>query len=255
MKIIGHRGAAGMALENTLESIRSAIKAGVDAVEVDVRLTKDKHLVLSHDEHLGRVSPEPTKVHETALRDLRELKLHNGKHIPTLQEAIKAAGATTIIVDAKGDGWAEPLARIITAEKPKSVGIISFNHDELKVFSRQCPDVAVYALEHTSPIDVIHGARERKFTGIDINFWILNPLTYYLARRYNLKVIVYTVNHVWIARFLKVLYPNISITTNNPHKLGYLSDVKKRERAIKKTSTKRSPPPQSGTAALPKGRP
>jgi glycerophosphoryl diester phosphodiesterase len=254
MKIIGHRGAAGLALENTLESIRSAIKAGVDAIEVDVRLTKDHHLVLSHDEHLGRVSSEHTKVHETALRELRELKLHNGKRIPTLQEAIKAVGDTPLIIDAKDDGWAEPLARIVSHERGKSISVVSFNHDELKEFSHLCPHVDVYALEHTSPIDVIHGARDRKLTGIDINFWILNPLTYYLARRYNLKVIVYTVNYVWIARFLKVFYPNISITTNNPDRLGFLSDIKKRERATKRTSTKRSRSRQSHTAAVPKGR-
>lgn len=243
-----------MALENTLESIRSAIQAGVDAVEVDVRLTQDHHLVLSHDKHIGRVSPNTTVVHETPLEELRGLKLHNGKRIATLQEALKAVGSTPLIIDAKDSGWAQPLARILHAHSSRSISVISFNHDELESFSALCPHVDTYALEHTSPMDVVHGAYERKFTGIDINFWILNPLTYYLARRHNLKVIVYTVNRVWIARFLKFLYPHISITTNNPDKLGFLSDIKKRERAIKRASTSRSRSRRSRTASAPRSR-
>lgn len=247
MKIIGHRGAAGMALENTLQSIRSAIKAGVDAVEVDVRLTKDHHLVLSHDKHMGRVSTVNTVVHETSFEELRGLKLHNGKRIATLQEAMKAVGDTPLIIDAKGEGWAQTLATVLRDEHAKKVSVIAFNHNELERFSKLRPQIPVYALEHTSPLEVIHEARERRLTGIDINFWILNPLTYFLARRYNLKIIVYTVNKVWIARFVKFLYPHISITTNNPDKLGFLSDVKKREKAIKKASAKRTRPRRSRT--------
>jgi len=51
MKIIGHRGAKGLAPENTIESIQLAIKHGVDMIEIDVRLQGDS-VVLSHDETL-----------------------------------------------------------------------------------------------------------------------------------------------------------------------------------------------------------
>jgi glycerophosphoryl diester phosphodiesterase len=227
MKIIGHRGAAGLALENTLQSIRSAIDAGVDAIEIDVRMTKDKHLVLSHDEHTKRVSPLKLVVHETHLEDLQTLKLHNGKRMPTLKEAMRVTGDTPLIIEAKDDGWAQPLAKLLHKSGSKDIGVIAYNHDELYAFSLLCPRVSVYALQHTSPFDVIQFAQQRGFTGVDLNFWILNPLTYWWARRAGLEVIVYTVNTVWMARFLKFLYPHIGITTNNPHKLGFLSDSRR----------------------------
>jgi len=47
--IVGHKGAAGYAPENTLTSFREAIKIGCDRTELDVRLTKDNQLVVIHD--------------------------------------------------------------------------------------------------------------------------------------------------------------------------------------------------------------
>lgn len=234
MKIIGHRGAAGMALENTVESIQSAIAAGVDAVEVDVRLTKDGHLVLSHDRDTSRVSAAREAVRDSLLEELQQLQLHGNNRIATLPEAIKVVGSTPLVIEGKDSAWAQPLARLLHEFKHKKFVVISFNHNELEIFSSLCPNIPVYGLEHTAPFDAIHQAREHGFTGIDINFWLLNPLTYYWARHEGLEIIVYTVNKVWMARFLKFLYPHISITTNNPHKLGFLSDIKKRERAQRK---------------------
>jgi len=230
MKIIGHRGAAGLALENTLESIRSAIHENVDAVEIDVRLTKDHHLVLSHDTHTNRVSESNIVVRQTHLEELQTLLLHNGKRMPTLKEAMRVMAGTPLIIDAKGGNWAQPLAKLLHQNHRQSISVIAFNHEELSNFSLLCPHIPVYALERTSPFEVIQTAKQRKFTGVDFNFWILNPLSYWLARRAKLEIIVYTVNNVWMARFLKVLYPHISITTNNPHKLGFLSDSQQKTR-------------------------
>ncbi len=48
------------------------------------------------------------------------------------------------------------------------------------------PDIKVYLREFIRPIEIIQIAVEFKANGIDMNFWILNPLTYYLAKRNNL---------------------------------------------------------------------
>lgn len=240
MKIIGHRGAAGLALENTLESIHTAIRSGADAIEIDVRLTKDKHLVLSHDPNTGRVSEHDVSVHTTPLAEIQKIALHNGKPIPTLKQAILAVADTPLIIEAKSDGWALPLAALVHNYRHKDISVISFNLDELAAFTLLCPDVPVYALERWSPYDVIQAAKRLNLTGIDISFWILNPMTYWWARRARLKIIVFTVDNVWMARFLKLLYPHIGITTNHPDKLGYLSDIgkshPKHRRKSKRTS-------------------
>lgn len=220
MKIIGHRGAAGMALENTEESIRSALKAGVDAVEVDVRLTKDERLVLSHDLTTARVSKTDRDVAQTTLKGLQRVALLDGSHLLSLEQALRIVGKTPLIIDAKGSGWASALARELP--KSSSVSVVAFNHNELSVFASLRPEIPTYALERWSIIDIVQTARHKNFTGVDLNFWILNPLTYWLARRAGLKVIVYTVNRLWIAKFLNLLYPNISITTDYPNNLQSL---------------------------------
>lgn len=61
---VAHRGASGLAPENTLVAVRAGIAAGADLVEVDVRRTKDRVLVLSHDASLARTTNAP-EVYQT----------------------------------------------------------------------------------------------------------------------------------------------------------------------------------------------
>ena len=56
VEVIGHRGAAGYEPENTIRSFKKAIAFGVDTIELDVRLTKDKKLIVLHDQELDRTT-------------------------------------------------------------------------------------------------------------------------------------------------------------------------------------------------------
>ena len=56
MQVIGHRGAAALAPENTWASFDRAIDIGVDAIETDVHATCDGRLVLLHDADLSRTT-------------------------------------------------------------------------------------------------------------------------------------------------------------------------------------------------------
>lgn len=223
MKIIGHRGAAGLALENTVESIEAAVRAGVDAIEFDIRVTRDKQLILIHDRHTKRVSDEALRVQKQTLTSLRGSRLLNGQPPASLQEAIKAAKRTPLIIEGKEGGWAIPLATFLKKNKPlPTCSVASFNLKELSKFRKLMPKIPAYALERTKPFDVIQSANTLGLNGIDINFWLLNPLTYILARRRKLDIIVYTVNSPFLAQFLRMLYPNISITTDVPNRLQFL---------------------------------
>lgn len=222
MKIIGHRGAAGLALENTIASIKAAKKAGVDAIEFDIRMTSDEQFVLSHDQTLSRVSPHHHVIKDVASEHLPDIILHNGERLPTLTEALQAAGKTPVVIEAKGSGWAIRLAEFLKNYGPLDATVISFNHRELGRFAKRASNIPTYAIERTKPFDAIQFAKQNKFTGVDMNFWLLNPLTYWMARKKGLKIIVYTVNHRWIAWFLSALFPTISITTNHPHSLQFL---------------------------------
>src|SRR5260370_38113637 len=72
---IAHRGAAGLALENTLGGIEKALSYGVDMVEIDVRPCADGTLVVFHDDELKRVTGRPGRVSTSTLADLRSVDL------------------------------------------------------------------------------------------------------------------------------------------------------------------------------------
>lgn len=229
MKIIGHRGAAGLALENTIESIKAAVSVGVDGIEFDVRLTKDGVFVLSHDVDLQRVSNSETVIADIGYKDIRKIKLSNGETIASLTEALRAVGSTPVYVEAKGNGWAEKLADYMQhCNSTSNITVIAINHQELAKFHELTPEVSIYVVQRFNPIDVFQALRDARTIGckgVDLNFWLLNPYTYWLARRYKLDIVVYTVNSNLIARYLHKLFPGISITTNHPHKLSFLRDT------------------------------
>ncbi len=94
-RVIGHRGAAGHAPENTLASLQKAAELGVRWVEFDAKLTRDGTAVLFHDDTLERTTDGHGKVAETALADLRELDAgtwfdgaFGGERVPTLVDAM-----------------------------------------------------------------------------------------------------------------------------------------------------------------------
>ncbi|MFD3512237.1 glycerophosphodiester phosphodiesterase [Streptomyces sp. NPDC058657] len=111
--VVAHRGDPYRFRENTLPSIRSALEQGADTVEVDVRLTRDEVPVLLHDETLERLWG-----HDRWLVDLTKAELDalTGGGVPTLREAILAAGAHRLLVDVP-DGAHDAMVR-------KVVGVV-----------------------------------------------------------------------------------------------------------------------------------
>ena len=96
-KVIGHRGAAGHAPENTVAAIEKAAALGARWVEFDVKLTRDGELILFHDDTLERTTDGKGKVDETTLADIRRLDAGKwyqarfaGARVPTLDEAMEA---------------------------------------------------------------------------------------------------------------------------------------------------------------------
>ena len=221
--IIGHRGAAGLALENTIGSLRAGILAGVDAVEFDIRTTADGELVLSHDANLERIFKLDKKVSKLTKKEIPKVKTPGGQQLPTLRQALEAVNDTPVVIEGKHHGWAQPLAKQLeNFTNRKNVTVISFNHSELHTFGQLCPDIPLFVLEHRNSFDAINTARLFGFRGVDLNYWTLNPLSYWLARRHNLDIVVYTVNKPWIASFLSLLYPRIRITTDVPNRMQFL---------------------------------
>ncbi len=95
-QIIGHRGCAAYAPENTLEGIHTAADMNIEWVELDVKLTKDDIPIIFHDDTLERTTNGSGNVADKTLEELRELECgswfgdsFSGIQIPTLEEAIE----------------------------------------------------------------------------------------------------------------------------------------------------------------------
>src|SRR4030066_2090571 len=86
---IGHRGARAYEPENTLRSFREALEIGVDAVEFDVRKTRDNHLVVIHDADVKRTTNGKGLVADLTLKEIKDLSTGKGEKIPTLEEALE----------------------------------------------------------------------------------------------------------------------------------------------------------------------
>jgi glycerophosphoryl diester phosphodiesterase len=88
MEIIGHRGAAGLVMENTIPSILKAASLGVSYIEIDVWVTSDGHVVVFHDEYLDRLSSSNGFISSYSYEELVQVELNGNFKIPTLQEVV-----------------------------------------------------------------------------------------------------------------------------------------------------------------------
>ncbi|MET9959747.1 glycerophosphodiester phosphodiesterase [Streptomyces sp. NPDC006326] len=96
---VAHRGDPYRVRENTLDSIRSAFARGADAVEIDVRLTRDGEAVLLHDDTLQRLWGHDVRLDAVTAPQLKELTQGG---VPTLREALAAAGSGRVLIDLPG---------------------------------------------------------------------------------------------------------------------------------------------------------
>lgn len=117
--VASHRGDWRNFPENSLEAIESAIKMGVDIVEIDLQRTKDGELILMHDATLDRTSTGTGMIADTTFAYIKTLKLRNGcnirtKHnVPTLREALKLAKGRVMLNLDKADRYFEQVYELM----------------------------------------------------------------------------------------------------------------------------------------------
>ncbi|MFE2357614.1 glycerophosphodiester phosphodiesterase [Streptomyces parvulus] len=116
---VAHRGDPYRHRENTLDSLRSALARGADAVETDVRLTRDGVPVLLHDETLKRLWE-----HERPLRSLsaEEVRGLTAGGVPTLAQALAATGDARLMLDLPGGPDERAVRRIVDVVRECGAG-------------------------------------------------------------------------------------------------------------------------------------
>lgn len=135
--VIAHKGASGIAPENTMAAFKKALELGVDQIELDVRHTKDEEVIVFHDQTLDRVAmdtlgnPVTGDVHDYTLDQIKQFDVgtwfdskFSEERIPTLKEVLDFVdGRCKVLIEIKHmdhphyHDFAEKLVEIVLEEK------------------------------------------------------------------------------------------------------------------------------------------
>lgn len=137
--IIGHRGTRAYRPENTLISFRKAVEQKADYVELDVHLSKDRKLIVMHDETLQRTTDGQGKISEKTLDEIKQYRTKLGsQRVPTLEEVLKQfKNKTRFLIELKGKEPAESVCRLIKKNRLEKKVIICSNSAEALLTSKK----------------------------------------------------------------------------------------------------------------------
>ncbi len=160
VEVIAHRGGWGLWPENTLYAFQHAVDLGVDMLEMDIRSTKDGHLVIFHDETVARTTDGSGRVNDFALAELKQLDAGywwspddgatfpfrgKGIVIPTLDEVFASFPRMrmTIEIKQKEPDIAAAFGNAVRRHGMQNrVLVACFDSVTLKRFRKQFPEVA-----------------------------------------------------------------------------------------------------------------
>jgi glycerophosphoryl diester phosphodiesterase len=134
--VVAHRGAWGLAPQNSLAAFEEAVQLGCDAIELDVRRTLDGRVVVLHDARAG-VRSIAKLTHEQVQSRPRH------SHLPALEEVLElVAGRIGVDVELKEDGYVEQAMAIVKRRlAPEQYVVTSFRDSVLPAAKRSAPAV------------------------------------------------------------------------------------------------------------------
>jgi glycerophosphoryl diester phosphodiesterase len=195
MMIMGHRGAAALEPENTLLSISRAMEIGVDAVEIDVRLSKDKEIVVIHDSTVDRTTDGKGPVNTYALNEIKKLDAGKGETIPTLDEAIDLVGKKVrLVIELKEEGTERKVVELIMRNNlHDNVYVISFWHRLVKKVKEMDDRIKTGVLFVGCPVDACV-ATQASSDALVMKYTFVNREFVAIAHKEGLKVFVWNID-------------------------------------------------------------
>lgn len=222
-QLIGHRGIAALAPENTMASFRLAASQQINWIEFDVRLTKDHKLIIFHDDTLERTTNGNGYVYEHNLQDLLALdagswfsKDFRGERIPVFAEIFTELlnlGLQSNIEmkfpanpsDEHIEALAKGLCVIIENEWPTNSPlplISSFEWRALALVRQKLPQVPIGFLSEQCSADLIEQVAKTPNSALHCDYLALTPAFMAQALACSVPVLAYTVNEATIAKLL-----------------------------------------------------
>ncbi|HEU5121576.1 MAG TPA: glycerophosphodiester phosphodiesterase [Candidatus Saccharimonadales bacterium] len=223
MLVIGHRGAAGLAHENTLEALRAGLESGADMLEFDVRMTKDGIPILAHDFHNLRTHRDFSIISRHTLAELHH-RLHEVP-IVTLEEVLDEFFGTILLnIEVKGRGTGKIVTELLKSQYIKSpshwdnILLSSFHGYELRSIRKASKRANLALLHFDNPFLFIAYQRSLKLSAVGFHRLYINRFALEIAKRVNLFTYAYTVDRPHAAVLLAQQGVD-GVVTNRPDKI------------------------------------
>jgi len=207
VSITGHRGAAGLAQENTLAAIQKGLEQKCDRIEIDVHQSADSVLIIMHDDSIDRLTNGKGKIKHLTYRQLQEYKIKASKSegsvpekIPTLEEAIEAVkGKAILLIELKEGSDVYPgieenvVALIRKHDAAKWCMIHSFKEKILKKVHELAPEIPLHLLLLTGLFNTLP---ENYITEVSVFSRLVTKSFIDKIHKAGKKINVWTVNNI-----------------------------------------------------------
>lgn len=175
MKIIGHRGARGLAPENTLASFIKALEHHADELELDLRVTKDNVVVVHHDPGISDPSGMQLPIREHTFKELRTHKadlLRFEDFLDSIDHRVH------LLIEIKPHEPIPGIARLIRQDIQRgraaaTISVGSFDQSVLRKIKAILPEVELVVNEHWSGLYATWRARQLGTRRINMRSWWL----------------------------------------------------------------------------------
>lgn len=223
MLIIGHRGAAGLAPENTLAAMQAGFDADADVLEFDVRLTKDNIPVILHDSRLLRTHGTFKKVASLTYSQLADLT--KDQPVTKLSDILdEYFGKIMLNIELKSKGSGDVVFALIKKNYITSrrdwdkFFISSFNPRELMALRKKNKLINLALLHSENSFIFIAYHRSIKLCAVGFHRLYLNRLAVAIAKKAGLFIYAYTVDRPGAIPILEEQSID-GIVTNHPDRM------------------------------------
>jgi glycerophosphoryl diester phosphodiesterase len=204
---IGHRGVMGVEPENTLRSFVRAEQAGMDAIELDLHLSKDGALVVMHDADVDRTTDGKGPIADKTLAELRELDAGDGERVPVFEEVLDCVRAP-LQAEIKDVAAARALAEVMhRRDLVHRVEVSSFHDDAVAEIATLVPGVRTVLIASRWGADIVDRAKAVGAASLALNIRRLTLESVEHAHGEGLQVIGWVVNtqdHLRLVRALEL---------------------------------------------------
>ena len=249
---IGHRGAAGLAPENTLAAMRKALALGVHGIEFDIQMSKDGEPVVIHDDTLERTATGSGPVSHFTLAQLQQLDAGGGERIPTLRNVLDLVDKRCrLFIELKAENATQAVADILRHYVSRfgwsyeQLFVISFDHPQLVAIRTITPELRTGAIICGIPVSLAAFAEEAGAWGIIADIFHINQKLVDDAHRRKIKILAGTANNPCISprRSRSGRTASSAITpTASPHKRSALRGPVYETRMVSNKKNDRTPP-------------